>query len=286
MRSMILIGIILLALDVLFVGASGAYSTTPSCGTTTITFYIYDSDTGAAIVGVTLVAPEGTFSATVQNTPTGFKYPQASVATIPNMNYGDSVQISAPNYFTFTQVEDYCPTLGTNENVIASIFLNPLSIVNTATTTQTVINYINSTTYSTVTSTVSGTPVTSTVTSVSSITQTLTLPPLVTTQTVTSTITNPTTITYTQSGTVTTQTITGGTTTIIETSTGLAYYTVTTTVSQGTTYTTTKLITQTQTVGVPAHHISTSNLEIASGLGLGGIASIVLGLLIRGGRKR
>lgn len=152
--------------------------------------------------------------------------------------------------------------------------LNPISIVNIQTATQTMVNFVNSTFYSTATATVQGIPVTTTETSISEITQTLTIPPLLTTTTVTSTITSPTTITNTESGTTATLTVSDPTT-ITQTSTHLAYYTETTTVVSGVTHVSTQIITQTATAGSQPRF----SFSIPA-LGIFGVILILIAVLI------
>lgn len=177
----VLIGFILVMVGLFAAPLTSALSSV-NCGTTNITFTVHDGNTGAAVVDASVSGPPG--SATTSS---------SGVATIDGWSYGSTASITASNYSPFSQTEYYCPTIGTTESVGVSIYLSPLSNMNTGTTTKTFqsVSSTTVTTTETLTSTITSSgsqsvvTTTSVATSTSYVTSNITVAPLATTITTT-----------------------------------------------------------------------------------------------------
>lgn len=152
-RPLAILGLVLIIVAV-FGHPILAQLSTVSCGTTNVTYTVRDGNTGALLSGVTIADSS---SSVVTNS--------AGQATLDGLAYGTTVTMSAPNYLTFTETENYCPAVGTTINTPESINLDPTSILNiggSSTSTFTSVATSTTTTTSTIVTTSNGTPTTST----------------------------------------------------------------------------------------------------------------------------
>lgn len=180
---LIVIGMILIILN--FATGIGNLSTVTQCGTVNATFHVTDADTGNPIAGASISTPYG--SAVTDGSG------NAAINGIQTSTATTTITISATSYFSTNYPLNCVGSAGQTQSMYFPIYMDPLSIINIGTTTQTFQSVTSSTltTTQTLTSTLSSSGSLSTVTqttvetSTTYLTSNITIAPLVTTITTT-----------------------------------------------------------------------------------------------------